>query len=107
MSAYIANSQSSFKLPSLSYIDAKWEEPNLRTPATQSRPARKTGLAAWLYHKVAAFEAWRIERATAIELTSMSDRELLDIGLSRSDLRRVFTSSLSADLHGRGGPFLG
>ena len=30
MSAQIANSQFTFKLPSLSYIDAEWEEPTLR-----------------------------------------------------------------------------
>jgi uncharacterized protein YjiS (DUF1127 family) len=102
MSVHTANSKLSFELPSMSYIDAKWEEPNLRAPATVSGDVRKGGLAAWLSRQVAAFSAWRRDNEAAGELSAMSDRELLDIGLSRADVRRVFDSGFNEDLRQRG-----
>jgi uncharacterized protein YjiS (DUF1127 family) len=102
MSAQTADSQYSFRLPSLSYIDAKWEEPNLRTAAASSQAVRKAGLAAWVSRRVAAFIAWHRDREAAAELASMSDRELMDIGVSRSDLARVFDPALNQDLRERG-----
>ncbi len=101
MSAHTANSQFSFELPSLSYIDAKWEEPNLSTPAV-STPARSGGLAEWLSRRVAAFLAWRRDSRAAAELSLMSDHELMDIGISRSDLPRVFDRTVNQDLRERG-----
>ena len=98
MSASTTNSQFEFRLPSLSYIDAKWEEPALRTP-TSPRAVRKTGLAAWLSRQVASYVAWRNEQAAAAELSAMSDYELADIGLSRSDLSRVFKPGFDQDLY--------
>ncbi len=103
MSAHIADSQFSFQLPSMSYIDAKWEEPNLRTPAAPARTVRKGGLAAWLSRQVAAFSAWRRERQAAAELGSLTDRELADIGLTRSDISRAFDPDHNEDLRQRGG----
>lgn len=105
MSASTANSQFNFKLPSLSYIDAKWEEPALRSPAASPRAVRNTGLAAWLSRQVAAFVAWRNAKAAALELSAMSDYELADIGLSRSDLSRAFESGFNQDLYQRGAGF--
>ena len=102
MSAHTANSKFSFELPTMSYIDAKWEEPSLRIPATGAVDARKSGLAAWLSRQVAAFSAWRRESAAAAELSAMSVRELLDIGLSRTDIGRVFRPRFSEDLRQRG-----
>ena len=102
MSAHTAESQFSFELPSMSYIDAKWEEPNLRTPIGAPSAVRKGGLAAWLSRQLAAFLAWRADRQAAAELGSLTDRELADIGLSRSDLGRVFTPAFNADLRRRG-----
>jgi len=102
MSANTADSRFSFELPSLSYIDAKWEEPNLRAPAAPSRPERRGGVAGWLSRQVAAFSAWRREQEAAAELSSMSDRELMDIGLSRGDVRRAFTQAFNVDLRQRG-----
>jgi uncharacterized protein YjiS (DUF1127 family) len=96
MSVHTANSQVSFKLPSLSYIDAKWEDPNLHAPA------RKPGLAGWLSARLAAFRAWRLNRAAAAELAAMSNYELQDIGLTRSDLGRAFDPALNQDLQTRG-----
>ena len=100
MSAHTADSQFSFELPSLSYIDAKWEEPNLRAGAPQA--VRKAGLAAWLSRRVAGFIAWYRDSEAALELSAMSDRELMDIGMSRSDLSRVFQSDHNQDLRQRG-----
>jgi uncharacterized protein YjiS (DUF1127 family) len=102
MSAHTADSQLSFQLPSMSYIDAKWEEPNLRAPASPSNVTRKDGLAAWLSRQVSAFVTWRRESEAAAELSAMSDRELLDIGLNRGDVRRVFNRAFNDDLRGRG-----
>lgn len=97
MSAHITNTQFSFELPSLSYIDAKWEEPNLRAPAAPAKPRRR-GLFALLAHPVATFAAWRRDSQAAADLALMSDRELLDIGLTRSDLPRVFDPAFNQDL---------
>jgi uncharacterized protein YjiS (DUF1127 family) len=101
MSVHTADSQFSFSLPSLSYIDAKWEEPNLRTAATPS-VVRKGGLAAWLSRQAAAFVAWRRDSEAASELYAMSDRELTDIGLSRTDIGRIFEPAFNDDLRQRG-----
>jgi uncharacterized protein YjiS (DUF1127 family) len=100
MSVQTADSQFSFKLPSLSYVDAKWEEPELLAPTAV--PPRKTGLAAWLAAQVTTFQAWRRDREAAAELAAMSNHELMDIGLSRSDLSRVFDPAFNEDLRMRG-----
>jgi uncharacterized protein YjiS (DUF1127 family) len=102
MSAHTADSQFSFQLPSLSYIDAKWEEPNLRAPAAASRVVQKGGVAAWLSRQIGAFIAWRRDSQAAGELSVMSDRELMDIGLTRADTSRVFQPKFNDDLRSRG-----
>ena len=102
MSAQSANSEFTFHLPSLSYIDAKWEEPNLRVSAAEQQRPRPAGLAARLSGFVAAFVTWRRNRAAAAELATMSDYELMDIGLNRSDLSRVFDPAFNDDLRQRG-----
>jgi uncharacterized protein YjiS (DUF1127 family) len=102
MSVRTANSQFNFELPSLSYIDAKWEEPNLRTPVETGFPVRKTGLAAWVARQVDAFRTWRRESQAAAELSMMSDHELMDIGITRSDMDRVFSPEFNEDLRQRG-----
>lgn len=102
MSVHTADSKFSFHLPSLSYIDAKWEEPNLRTAVATPATARQRGLGAWLSSKVATFVAWRRDSDAASELAAMSDRELLDIGLSRADISRVFMSASNEDLRRHG-----
>lgn len=101
MSAHTASSHS-FKLPSLSYIDAKWEEPNLTAPSASPRRERKSWIAAWLAGRVEAFRTWRRDREAAAELASMSSYELMDIGLTRSDLGRVFDPAFNEDLRTRG-----
>jgi uncharacterized protein YjiS (DUF1127 family) len=102
MSAQIADSEFAFKLPSLSYIDAKWEEPDLRVPSASRQGAQRRGLAGWWSRHAAAFLAWRRNNEAARELSAMSDRQLADIGISRSDLVRVFDAAYNQDLGQRG-----
>ena len=102
MSVHIADSQFTFQLPSLSYIDAKWEEPNLRTPDVAESTVRQGGVAAWLSRQISAFVAWNRESNAARELANLSERELMDMGLSRADLGRVFNPALNEDLRQRG-----
>ena len=99
MSAHTAAS----KIPSLSHIDAKWEEPNLSASAATAVRARSSrGLAAWLSARVAGLQKWRQDNAAAAELARMSDHELMDIGITRSDLSRVFDPSFNQDSRARG-----
>ena len=102
MSVHIADSQFSFKLPTLSYVDVKWEEPNLRASAVATGLAHTGGLATWLSRQVSAFLTWRREINAAEALSGMSDRELMDIGLSRTDIGRAFDPAHNLDLQRRG-----
>ena len=104
MSGHTVNQKFQFELPSLSYIDARWEEPNLRAAGESKLPADKTGLAAWFSARLAAYRTWQRNQRAIVELGTMSDYELGDIGLSRSDLCRVFDPSLNGDLRSRGQP---
>src|ERR1019366_4999639 len=100
MSAPIGKSQFSFELPNLSYVDASLEEPNLRfVRVSESRPH---GLGAWLARRIAAVVAWHQQQVALGELELMTDHELSDIGLSRSDLARVFDPDNNRDLVQRG-----
>jgi uncharacterized protein YjiS (DUF1127 family) len=103
MSAHFADSDFNQRLPRLSYIDAKWEEPELRQQARPA-PARR-GLAAWLAGRLTSLRTWVRDNQAAGELAGMSDRELHDIGLTRSDLVRVFNPELNQDLRQRGERF--
>ncbi|WP_428537686.1 DUF1127 domain-containing protein [Rhodopila sp.] len=102
MSVHTAKSELSFQLPSMSYIDAKWEEPNLRAAASTPGNRRRGGLLAWVSRQVTGMVSWHRENQAAQELSLMSDRELSDIGLSRSDVGRVFQTRFNADLRHRG-----
>jgi uncharacterized protein YjiS (DUF1127 family) len=101
MSAHTADTRFSFELPKLSYIDAKWEEPNLRAPVAVPAKPHGRSRPGWLSHPVAAFLAWRRDSQAAAELSQMSDRELLDIGLTRADITRVFDPAFNQDLLNR------
>jgi uncharacterized protein YjiS (DUF1127 family) len=100
MTASIANGQFAFQLPNLSYVDASWEEPDLRT-ARQSAH-RKPGLWSRLSARIVSLATWRRQMTARAELDLMTDRELMDIGLSRSDLERVFVPEHNTDLMRRG-----
>jgi uncharacterized protein YjiS (DUF1127 family) len=102
MNAQTPNSELTFQLPTMSYINAKWEEPNLRVNEAELRAVRKSGFAVWLAGRAAAFRGWRAKQQGMAELQMMSDRELRDIGLNRSDLGRVFSDAHNRDLRARG-----
>jgi uncharacterized protein YjiS (DUF1127 family) len=98
MTAPIGKSQFTFELPNLSYVDASLEEPNLRSAA----PApRHQGIVEWLARRVSALVERHRQHVALDELQLMSDHELSDIGLSRSDLARVFDPEHNADLISR------
>jgi uncharacterized protein YjiS (DUF1127 family) len=102
MSAPMTKSQMAFELPRLSYIDTRWEEPDVQ-PAVQ--PAPRPGFASWIATRVAAYRTWRADARALAELSSMSDRELFDVGLNRGDLDRMFDSRFNLDLLERGRVF--
>ena len=95
MSSPTAKSQLAFQRPLLSYVDAHQGGPELGTPV---QPRKSRGILAL----IAAFKAWRGKRTDMALLSMMTDRELSDIGLTRSDLGRVFDSKLNMDLLRRG-----
>jgi uncharacterized protein YjiS (DUF1127 family) len=101
MSAPLAKTDFVFKLAtSQSYIDHSYDP----TPNVGAQPAPRgllrqlaDGLA-WLTQGV---RNWADQQTTLSEMGLMSDRELSDIGLSRTDVPRVFDPSFVAD-HTRG-----
>jgi uncharacterized protein YjiS (DUF1127 family) len=102
MSDHTANSNFSFHLPSLSYIDTRWEEQDAGAPVALPNAGRGRGLAAWLSRQFAAVSAWHRDNVAARELAAMTDHELMDIGVSRADLPRVFDAAHNQDLRQRG-----
>jgi uncharacterized protein YjiS (DUF1127 family) len=92
MSAPTANDQFGYSLGNLSYIGASYDEasPLVTKPRAHRVHARIARLLT-----VAA--EWHRRRAIMQEMTMMTDRELSDIGLSRSNLSRVFDQSFAAD----------
>ncbi|MDF1587404.1 DUF1127 domain-containing protein [Marinimicrococcus flavescens] len=44
------------------------------------------------------FDAWRRERVTINELNMLSDRDLADLGISRSDIRSLARQTVKADV---------
>lgn len=99
MSTSVSHNQFSFVLPSLSYIDTSLEEQNTQTAPRRTRPQ---SLIEWLAVRIATFRAWSAARKALSELSRMSDRELMDVGLNRGDFARMFDDSLNQDLKARG-----
>ena len=95
MSTSTADNHFSFSLPSLSYVDTSLEDQN-RADFVREAPA------GWLTRGVAAFRAWSRERRELNELSLMTDRELMDVGLNRGDFVRMFDDSANSDLRARG-----
>jgi uncharacterized protein YjiS (DUF1127 family) len=94
MSAPLSKDQFAFELPNLTYVDTHLEDPVLPPITEEKKPY---GVHRWL----AAFRGWRENWAAMAEMDMMSDRELADIGLSRSDLPRVFDDNFNGDLRAR------
>jgi uncharacterized protein YjiS (DUF1127 family) len=93
MSAPIAKSQFAFELPKLSYVDASLDDPILRPSAPEPH-----GLQHLVAGCVEAVRKWREQHAAMAELSMMSDRELADIGVNRSDLGRLFNEEFRNEL---------
>jgi uncharacterized protein YjiS (DUF1127 family) len=100
MNAPIAKDQFEFSLGNLSYIGPRYEEPQT---ARVNAPSGDTK--SWFGRLVSAIAEWRQRHAVLQEMQTMSDRELSDIGLSRSDINRVFDRSFAQD-HARGRDYI-
>ena len=99
MSTSTADNHFSFTLPTLSYVDTSQEDQNLDLA---ERPAPAGGSSGWMSALVAAFRLWNAERKAMAELSLMTDRELMDVGLNRGDFGRMFNETANADLRERG-----
>src|SRR5689334_10523766 len=97
MNASTSKDQLTFTLGNLSYIG-----PEFDIDAKPVVKPEKRGLLAAVMARVAA---WRRRREVMAEMAMMSDRELADIGLTRSDLPRVFDPDFAAD-HMRGRDYI-
>jgi uncharacterized protein YjiS (DUF1127 family) len=101
MSAHIAKDQLSFSLGDLTYIDASFDDDAL----VPRRSVPGHPVATWFARQFARFAAWQRRHAVIQEMAMMTDRELSDIGLSRSDLARVFDPDFAAS-HARGRDYI-
>jgi uncharacterized protein YjiS (DUF1127 family) len=52
--------------------------------------------------RVAALRVWNAQRQALGELSLMTDRELMDVGLNRGDFVRMFDDTANGDLRARG-----
>lgn len=89
MSAHFAKDQLAFSLGNASYIGPAYED-------VAERPV--TAPAGFGRSVLARVRAWFEKQAVLGELEGMTDHELSDIGISRSDVRRVFDPTFTADL---------
>lgn len=62
---------------------------NTHTQVSGGLAGALDSVADWLHGRAAALKTYQQARLTYNELSSLSDRELSDIGLSRSQLRSV------------------
>ena len=95
MNALTNKDQFTFSLGTASYIDHSYNEYDEPAAAVVKTPEH--GIGHWLRSAAAAFTAWRRRQAVLQEMAMMTDRELADIGLSRSDLGRVFDPTFATD----------
>jgi uncharacterized protein YjiS (DUF1127 family) len=98
MSTSTADNHFSFSLPSLSYIDTSLEDQN-RQDNVHAAPTGS--FAEWLARRVTAFRIWGTERRAMNELSLMTERELMDVGLNSGDFGRMFDDRANSDLRAR------
>src|SRR5690349_19302389 len=98
MNAPLTRNQFTFSLGNLSYINPEYDDAFV--PAT--KPETHGNL---LTRCIAAVTEWNHRRLLMQEMAMMTDRELTDIGLSRSDITRVFDPLFAAD-HSRGRDYI-
>ena len=92
MNAPLAKDQFTFSLGNISYIGASYED----APAHPAQEVRQAS-GGWIARAVRAIKEWYARQTVLREMEMMTDRELADIGLSRSDLPRVFDPAFVAD----------
>jgi uncharacterized protein YjiS (DUF1127 family) len=85
MSAPITHDQLTFSLGNLSYINASYDE----QPGGPVAPPKRS-----VFTKL---REWRQRRQVVAGLAQMKDRELADMGLSRTDVSRVFDPEFAAE----------
>jgi uncharacterized protein YjiS (DUF1127 family) len=100
MSAPITNDHFDFSLGNLSYINSAYDEPYAAAKPLDHR------ISVWVTRLGSMFREWQHRRAVMQEMSLMTDRELSDIGLSRSDLARVFDPAFAA-ARDRGHEYIG
>jgi len=100
MNAPIAKDQLTFSLGNLSYIDRSYDDAPVAVVE-----AHRHGFGEWIAGRLSSLADWRHRRAVIAEMALMTDHELADIGLSRSDLPRVFDPAFAAD-HTRGRDYI-
>lgn len=95
MTAQFSKSNLAYELPRQTYINVRLEEPNLFTDTVSpDKPSLLYRLAA----RIAAFATRARHSADRAELHAMTDRELDDIGLTRGDIGRAFSTNYARDL---------
>ena len=86
MSAPLAKTELSYKLPEMLSYHSTWDDADYEPKL----PAAHPGLFARMIGATRARVAhWAVRRQALTELGDMNDRELADIGLSRADIPRV------------------
>jgi uncharacterized protein YjiS (DUF1127 family) len=93
MSAPITKDQLTFSLGNLTYIGPDYDAGDVAAV----KPDRKRGVRGWLNRLATALTEWNYRRTVAQELSLMTDRELSDIGLTRSDIGRVFDPAFASE----------
>jgi len=92
--------QFGFSLGSLSYVDSSYDDGYATTVQPQKHRFGKR-----VAVLCTSIVEWQRRRAVMQEMALMTDRELSDIGLSRSDLSRVFDPGFASD-HARGRDYI-
>jgi uncharacterized protein YjiS (DUF1127 family) len=90
----MTKNQLEFSLGELTYIDSNYDGES--TPFLIS-PSHKRRVVGWWRRLVVHYTEWCHRRAVIQEMAMMTDRELSDIGLSRSDVARVGSPTFAAN----------
>lgn len=99
MSAPISKSDLSFHLPQSFSYHSTWDDADYEPAKPLSLRGR---LVLSFRHARARLARWSDRRIALAELSGMNDRELSDIGLTRSDIARVTDPSFIDEHAGRG-----
>ncbi|HJS84381.1 MAG TPA: DUF1127 domain-containing protein [Acetobacteraceae bacterium] len=98
MSVQTSKQAVAFKLPEMLSYHSTWDDADYEPVFPRRRPGWAERLASF---RRALSEALR-HRAVQHELSSMSDRELADIGINRYDIGRIFDPEFAREYEARG-----